>query len=76
MARQGTLLPFAANQMESCVEVLIVDDDVLEQTESFDVHLERVPGLNENIRVVTRESVVNILNDDSESDCILARMSR
>ena len=68
MARQGTLLPFAANQMERCVEVLITDDDVLEQTESFDVHLERTSGLNDNIRVITRESVVNILNDDSESD--------
>ena len=54
--------------MESCVEVLITDDDVLEQTESFYVHLERVSGLNENIIVITRESVVNILSDDSESD--------
>ena len=54
--------------MESCVEVLIQDDDVLEQTESFDVHLERTSGLNDNIVVSTRESVVNILNDDCEWD--------
>ena len=61
-------LEFVANQTESCVEVLIVDDNVLEQTESFDVHLERTSGLNENIIVITRESVVNILNDDCEWD--------
>ena len=46
------ILNFPACETKQCVDVTIVDDDVSEGDESFDVTLERTPGLNVRITLV------------------------
>ena len=60
----STILMFGACQRRSCVT--IVDDDILEMTESFDVTLERTPGLDSRITLDPVDGVVEITDDDGE----------
>ena len=62
-----TLLTFTPSDNIPCVTVNITDDEVVEQKESFNVFLERTPGLNERVVIVPEKSKgeVVIKNDDS-----------
>ena len=62
----STILMFGACQRRSCVTVTIVDDDILEMTESFDVTLERTPGLDSRITLNPVDGVVEITDNDGE----------
>ena len=62
----STILMFEACQKRSCVTVTIVDDDILEMTESFDVTLERTPGLDSRITLRPVDGVVEITDEDGE----------
>ena len=55
-----TILMFAACEMRSCVNVSIVDDMILENTESFDVILERTPDLDSRITLDPGNGIVEI----------------
>ena len=56
---------FAACQRRSCVNVTIVDDEVLEMVvESFNVTLERTPGLDNRITLNPVNGVVEIRDND------------
>ena len=60
----STILMFEACQRRSCVTVTIVDDEVLENVESFNVTLERTPGLDMRITLDPVDGVVEITDDD------------
>ena len=59
-----TTLTFAPCQMRSCVNVSIVDDDVLELTESFSITLERTLGLDDRIDLDPFDGEVEITDND------------
>ena len=60
----STILSFPACETKQCVNVTIVDDEVLENVELFDVTLERTPGLDMRIRLDPVDGVVEIIDDD------------
>ena len=60
----STILSFPACETKQCVDVTIVDDDVLENVESFHVTLERTPGLDMKITLDPVDGVVQITDDD------------
>ena len=62
----STILMFVTCGTQQCVNVVIVDDDVLENVESFDVTLERTPGLDSRITLDPVDTVVEITDDDGE----------
>ena len=62
-----TTLTFAPCQMRSCVDAVIVDDDVLEMMESFSITLERTTGLDDRIDLDPVDGVVQINDSDGVS---------
>ena len=62
----STILMFGACARRHCVNVSIVDDDVLEMTESFTVTLERISGLDSRITLDPVDGVIEITDDDGE----------
>ena len=60
----STILRFPACETEQCVNVTIIDDEVLENVESFDVTLERTPGLDMRITLDPVHGVVEITDED------------
>ena len=60
----STILSFPTCGTRQCVNVTIVDDDVLENVESFDVTLERTPGLDMRITLDPVDGVIEIRDDD------------
>ena len=60
----STILNFPACGTKRCVDVTIVDDNVLENVESFTVTLERTPGLDMRITLDPVDGVVEITDDD------------
>ena len=64
-----TTLTFAPCQRRSCVNVSIVDDDVLELTESFSITLERTPGLDDRIELGPVDGEVQINDSDGMLIC-------
>ena len=66
IALRNSRLMFVPNQRRSCVYVHIVDDDVVEQSESFRVSLESTADLHPVITLVQTEGDITIINDDSE----------
>ena len=63
----STILMFEACQRRCCVNVTIVDDDVLErEVESFTVTLQRTTGLNNSITLNPVDGVVEIRDNDGE----------
>ena len=58
-----TILNFPACETKQCVDV-IVDDEVLENVESFHVTLERTLGLDMRITLDPVDGVVEITDDD------------
>ena len=64
----STILMFEACQRRRCVNVTIVDDEVLETViESFTVTLERTPGLDNRIALRPVDGVFEIRDDDGEN---------
>ena len=61
----STILSFPTCGTRQCVNVSIVDDDVLENVESFHVTLERTPGPNGwRITLDPMDGVIEIRDDD------------
>ena len=60
----STFLMFDSCEMQSCTNITIVDDMVLELLESFSVTLERTPGLDDRITLDPIDGVVEINDND------------
>ena len=58
------IVQFEQCQRQSCVHVVIVDDEALEMTESFDVYLDRASGLDDRIELNPVNAVVEITDND------------
>ena len=63
----STILMFEECDRRRCVNVTIVDDKVLEMTESFTVTLERTPGLDSRITLDPVDGVVEITDDGEKT---------
>ena len=59
----STILSVPACGTKQCVDVTIVNDDVLENVESFYVTLERTFGMNTRIRLNTVDGIISIIDD-------------
>ena len=57
-------LTFAASDTRQCTEIPIVDDMIVELTESFFVTLERTPGLDSRITLDPVDGEIKITDDD------------
>ena len=57
-------LSFSACENQSCMDIIIVDDTLNEQDETFNVTLERTLGLIENITLHPVDTVIEIIDDD------------
>ena len=57
-------LTFGACNTSQCTEIVIVDDKIVELTESFSVTLERTAGLDSRITLVGVDGEVEIIDDD------------
>ena len=64
----STVLMFDVREMRRCVNVRIVDDAVLELSESFDVNLERTSGLERRIRLNPVDGEIVIDDNDGMYD--------
>ena len=60
----STILNFPACETKQCVDVTIVDDDVLENVESFDVTLERTLGLDTRITLDPVDGAIEITDNE------------
>ena len=60
----STTLSFPACGRKQCVDVTIVDDEAEETIESFDVTLERPPGLDMRISLDPVDGVIYITDND------------
>ena len=69
----STILSFPTCGTRQCVNVTIVDDDVLENVESFDVTLERTPGLDARITLDPVDGMISII-DDGEGNIYVRSM--
>ena len=58
------ILAFDACETRKCTEVPIVNDAIMEMTESFLITLERTPGLDSRIDLDPVNGVVEIIDDD------------
>ena len=61
------ILRFGQGRNKECINITIIADLQVEQTESFDVLLERRNDTHERILVVRGKTTVNIINDDGKS---------
>ena len=62
----STILMFDSCDKKSCINISIVDDDVIENTESFSVLLAETPGLIIRIMLDPVEAEIEIIDNDSE----------
>ena len=60
----STIFSFPTCETKQCVNVTIVDDDVLENVKSFSVTLERTPGLDMRITLDPVDREIEITDDD------------
>ena len=60
-----TVLMFGADSTESCVDIHIGNDSVVERTEIFRVILEGPPGLDDSVPLSPTQGVIAIINDIS-----------
>ena len=70
----STILKFPTCGTRQCVNVSIVDDDVLENVESFYVTLERTPGLDVRIALDPVDGIISII-DNGEGYIFVRSMS-
>ena len=61
-----TVLSFGADSTESCVDINITDDSVVEQIESFIVTLEGSPDLDDSVSLSPTQGMITIIDDDGE----------
>ena len=66
----STVVMFDECELQSCTPVLIVDDMVLENVESFNVTLERTPGLDMRITLDPVDGEIEISDDDGGFFCV------
>ena len=59
----STILAFGECKNRTCTEILIVNDMIVEMTESFLVILERTPGLDSRITLNPINGAVEIIDD-------------
>ena len=62
--RLSTILNFLKCETKQCVDITIVDDEVLEDVESFDVTLERTLGLDMRITLDPADGMIYIRDND------------
>ena len=55
---------FGACDRRICVNLTVENDGTLEKTESFEVTLERTPGLDHRILLAPVTAEINIIDDD------------
>ena len=67
----STILTFGACDTQQCTEIPLVDDVIVELTESFFVTLERTPGLDSRITLDPDNGVVEITDDDGVRGVLL-----
>ena len=60
----STILEFDTCETRQCTEISIVDDMIVELTESFSVTLERIPGLDSRITLDPVYGEIEIIDDD------------
>ena len=60
----STIVTFGTYDTQQCVNITIVDDEVLENVESFFVNLERTPGLDSRITLNPVDGLICI-NDST-----------
>ena len=60
----STILAFGSCDTRQCTETTIVDDMIVELTESFFVTLERTPGLDSRITLDPVDGEIEIIDDD------------
>ena len=58
------ILEFGSCATQQCTEIPIVDDMIVELTESFFVTLERTPGLDSRITLDPVDGAIEITDDD------------
>ena len=63
----STILNFDECATSQCTEIMIVDDEIPENTESFNVGLGRTPGLDSRITLNPVDGVIQI--DDVDGMC-------
>ena len=61
-----TILEFDTCDTRQCTEIPILDDRIVERTESFFVTLERIPGLGSRITLDPVNGEIKIIDDDRE----------
>ena len=66
IALPSTLLSFDECDTRACISITIVDDSMVEMTESFNVTLDRIAGLDSRITLNPSrvEGVIQITDDD------------
>ena len=60
------ILRFGACETRQCLMLPIVNDDVIEDMESFSIHLEKSLGLSNRFTVDLSVKVINITDDDGK----------
>ena len=60
----STIVEFDECDILQCTEIPIVDDMIVELTESFSVTLERTPGLDSRITLKPVDGEIKIYDDD------------
>ena len=60
----STIVMFEECDTQQCVDITIVDDEVLENVESFFVNLSRSPGLDSRIRLNPTGAEIEIIDND------------
>ena len=64
---EDDILRFGQGRNKECINITINADLQVEQTESFDVLLERTNDTHERTIIERGETTVNIINDDGKS---------
>ena len=68
----NTIVQFDECERRSCINITIVDDEVLENTEYFNLTLER-NGLHERIQLDPVDGLVQITNNDRMCTVVIDR---
>ena len=68
----NTIVQFNECERRSCINITIVDYEVPENTEYFDLNLER-NGLHERIQLDPTDGLVQITNNDGTCTVVIAR---
>ena len=58
------VLRFGACEKRQCITIPILDDNIVEDTESFSIHLEKSLGLSNRFMIDPGVKVINITDND------------